>query len=274
MQFMALQVSSLAYKMLESAHVRQLVSQLHPQTLSATEEPPVTAYPLCPPLLSKKIKLNAYLTDSALVGLWLTEPTYLNHNCRSNSFKYFVGDFAFFFAVRDIPAGEEVTTYYLYVLWPSERSRAGKFHEFTCKCIMCQEDARMKPEVRAELDAIDVEFHLLVEADSFASEFLPLLNRLKEPRFKEHKLQPVMPELGEVALEVLRRGLFSEKCSILEECMDLVVDHADYSSKLELLCSLPVAFEARGFKELAKRARELPERLPLLKIPAALHVKR
>ena len=272
LRFMSLQASTLSYKMLESAHVRQLVSQLHPQVLaSGTEEPPVTAYTPCPPLLSKKLKLNAYQTSDNNFGFWLTEPTYLNHSCLRNSHKVFVGDFIFVFASRDLKAGDEVTTHYHNSDWPSERARAGEFHEFTCECIMCQEDSRLSPEVRRELDAIEAEFHQLVEAESPAAKFVPLLRRLKEPRFKEHKLQPVMPELGNVALMVLRRGTMTEERSILEECLDLVVDHANLGSDLKLMRSLPEIFESRGFKELGKRVRELPERLPLFKIPAAFY---
>ncbi|KAG2496338.1 hypothetical protein HYH03_005568 [Edaphochlamys debaryana] len=94
--------------------------------------------------------------DSAS-GVW-SLPSYINHSCVGNVARYFLGDFMFIRAARDVAEGEELTFGYTDSLTPlAERQRSLSKHGFTCACELCTEQVTWKerrPEQARELDGL------------------------------------------------------------------------------------------------------------------------
>ncbi|PNW80454.1 hypothetical protein CHLRE_07g318250v5 [Chlamydomonas reinhardtii] len=98
-------------------------------------------------------------TEAGGSGLW-TLAAYFNHACLDNTERYFLGDFLFVRASRDLPAGAEVTITYLNPLMSfRERARALEKRGFACGCELCSgeiEWRRRQPEKAAqEADLLD-----------------------------------------------------------------------------------------------------------------------
>ncbi|KAG2441068.1 hypothetical protein HXX76_003921 [Chlamydomonas incerta] len=80
----------------------------------------------------------------AATGLWGLA-SYLNHACVANAHRYFLGDFMFLRASRDLPARAELSLTYLSPALPPEE-RAAKLlrRGFACGCELCAEDAEWR----------------------------------------------------------------------------------------------------------------------------------
>ncbi|KAG2441067.1 hypothetical protein HXX76_003920 [Chlamydomonas incerta] len=93
-------------------------------------------------------------------GLWALS-AYFNHACLDNTERYFLGDFLFVRASRDLPARAELSLAYLSPLMgAADRARALAERGFACGCELCageHEWRRRRPEQAArEQDLIDL----------------------------------------------------------------------------------------------------------------------
>jgi SET domain len=74
-------------------------------------------------------------------GIWV-QASYINHSCYSNVRRSFLGDMQIIRAVRDIPAGTELTFWYHVPDTKGYDKRQQKLQNwgFQCKCVMCIEE--------------------------------------------------------------------------------------------------------------------------------------
>eukprot|EP00198_Chlamydomonas_reinhardtii_P011672 XP_001701009.1 predicted protein [Chlamydomonas reinhardtii] len=77
-------------------------------------------------------------------GLWGLA-SYFNHACVANAHRYFLGDFLFVRASRDLPAGAEVTITYLNptLTW-EQRSAKLLRRGFACGCELCMDETEWR----------------------------------------------------------------------------------------------------------------------------------
>ncbi|XP_065184218.1 uncharacterized protein LOC135814945 [Sycon ciliatum] len=85
-------------------------------------------------------------------GLW-NLPSYVNHNCLFNAFRFTIGDFFVLVSTRDICATEEITTYYVR---PDEQDRRRTMkadYGFVCKCLLCTAETSLPREAHGYVAA-------------------------------------------------------------------------------------------------------------------------
>ena len=69
-------------------------------------------------------------------GLW-NLPSYVNHSCLFNAFRFTIGNFFFLISNRVITATEEITTFYVRPDEPDRQLVFENDYGFTCKCRLC-----------------------------------------------------------------------------------------------------------------------------------------
>jgi hypothetical protein len=81
-------------------------------------------------------------------------PSYMNHSCKGNCARYFIGDLMVIRALRNIPNGTELTMSYVppndsY----ADRTRKMAKHNFVCDCDLCVVD-RSEPVLSVQTRAL------------------------------------------------------------------------------------------------------------------------
>jgi hypothetical protein len=92
-------------------------------------------------------KCNSFTTINSIcapkniaTGLW-TFPSFLNHDCLSNTFYYGIGDFFIIVATTDIEPNNEITNNYVgtdYFKYENRRNKIIKNWNFECQCDLCK----------------------------------------------------------------------------------------------------------------------------------------
>ncbi|KAI9139522.1 hypothetical protein BKA69DRAFT_1126471 [Paraphysoderma sedebokerense] len=104
--------------------------------------------------LYKELHQNQEMSDEIEqiepCGLWIL-PSYINHSCRENANRFFIGDFMFIRSIQDIQEGEEITMTYIdstkdYDVRQDTISQFG----FKCECEVCEADKKIPTKVRIE----------------------------------------------------------------------------------------------------------------------------
>ena len=88
-------------------------------------------------------------------GVW-NKASFLNHSCVPNCIHFSITDFVFVGTIRDVRAGEELTTTYSERMSYDERqARLAKSYGFQCKCPLCRHECTAK---KAELESAMTEY--------------------------------------------------------------------------------------------------------------------
>ncbi|KAK4142552.1 uncharacterized protein C8A04DRAFT_29829 [Dichotomopilus funicola] len=103
-----------------------------------------------------------FQTDAS--GVW-TFASHVNHSCAYNAHRAFIGDFIIFRAAQDLPAGTEITTWYVLPSQISEVSQQSPFETwgFECGCAMCTEAKEIGSDVRTKRNALLTELSSMIQ---------------------------------------------------------------------------------------------------------------
>lgn len=129
-------------------------------------------------------------------GIWV-QASYINHSCYSNVRRSFLGDMQIIRAVRDIPAGTELTFWYQVPETDGYDKRQQKLQNwgFQCECVMCIEEKNTSKKTFKKREALLGDLKAAFMAPSGVQ--LPKVERLLTALEQTYKISPAqVPRLA------------------------------------------------------------------------------